>query len=116
LNKDEKLAPAKGVKPGKLPSHEANLVDINPAEMPNKYACLLTTINESDLSGDELKEAYMLDSFNKGTPSNNVTDLLSKQVPKKFKRPSTTKPVGHLIPSKCLLALMNPSNIILTNY
>jgi hypothetical protein len=46
--------------------------------------CSLKPINDSNLSVN-LQEAYMLDSFNKvlGTPSNNVTDLLSKKVPKK---------------------------------
>jgi hypothetical protein len=80
-----RTSPAKGVKPGKLLVHEANLVDINPVETPNTHACLLKPINESDLSRDNLQEAYMLDLFNKvlGTPSNNMTDLLSKKVPKK---------------------------------
>jgi hypothetical protein len=69
------------VKPGKLPTHEANLMDINPAETHNKHACLLTVIKEINLSRDKLKEAYMLDLFNKvlGTPTKNMTDLLSKK-------------------------------------
>jgi hypothetical protein len=85
LNNDKKQAPAKGAKPGKLPTHEANLVDMNPVETPNTHACLLKPINESDLSRVNLQQAYMLELFNKvlGTPSNNVTDLLSKKVHKK---------------------------------
>jgi hypothetical protein len=80
LNKDKKQAHAKGAKPGILAMHDANLVEINPVETPNTHACSLKPINESDLSRDDLQEAYMLDL---GTPSNNVTDLLSKKVPKK---------------------------------
>jgi hypothetical protein len=116
LNKDKKQAPAKGAEPGSLPTHEANLVDIDPAETPYKHACLSTAINESDLSRDELKEAYMLDLFNKvlGTPSTNMTDLLSKQVPNKSK--ATNNQTGsHSILSKRLSALMNLSHITLTN-
>jgi hypothetical protein len=52
----------KRVKP---PTHEANLIDIEPAEKAtNRDPSLVTAINESELSKDELN-AYMLDSFNK---------------------------------------------------
>jgi hypothetical protein len=57
MNKDKKQAPAKGAKPGKLLTHEANLVDINPLETSNSHACSLKLINESNLSGDDLQEA-----------------------------------------------------------
>jgi hypothetical protein len=49
-----------------------------PAEKTTNHAPseLVTAINESELSGDELN-AYMLDSFNKtlGRPSNHLADL-----------------------------------------
>jgi hypothetical protein len=44
--------------------HKANLMDIEPAEKAtNRAPSLVTAINESKLSRDELS-AYMLDSFN----------------------------------------------------
>jgi hypothetical protein len=58
----------------------------------------------------------MLDLFNKvlGAPSNNMRDLLSKQVQKNL-RPPTTKQVHHLILYNCLSALMYLSHIILAH-
>jgi hypothetical protein len=80
-NKDKKI-PAKGSsKKGKTSTtltHEANLLVVEPAETAIDHAPsgLVTAINESELTGDELS-AYMLDSFNKtlGRPSTHLTDL-----------------------------------------
>jgi hypothetical protein len=65
------------------PLHKANLMDIEPAEKATNHAPLLiTAINESELSGDELS-AYMLVSFNKtlGCPSNHLADLKKAKAP-----------------------------------
>jgi hypothetical protein len=64
VNKDKKF-PAKGSKKGKTSTYKANLMDIEPAEKAtNRAPLLVTAINKSKLSGDELN-TYMLDLFNK---------------------------------------------------
>jgi hypothetical protein len=80
-NKDKKF-PVKGSsKKGKTSTtltHEANLLVVEPVETATDHAPsgLVTVINKSELTGDELS-AYMLDSFNKtlGRPSTHLADL-----------------------------------------
>jgi hypothetical protein len=104
LNKDKNF-PAKGTKTGKTSTHKANHMDIEPTEKVTHCASLLeiTAINESELSRDELN-AYML-------------DLLSEQqFCRSFGKKAKTvdnQTVRHLILFKRLLALRNPSHIIL---
>jgi hypothetical protein len=77
-NKDKKI-PSKGsTEKGKMSTtltHEANLLVIEPAT-DHAPSGLVTTINKSELTGDELS-AYMLDLFNKtlGRPSTHLADL-----------------------------------------
>jgi hypothetical protein len=85
INKDKKI-PAKGSnKKGKTstPTHEAHLMAIEPEEKATNHAPskLVTSINESELTRDELS-VYMLDSFNKtlGRLSNHLTDLKKAKV------------------------------------
>jgi hypothetical protein len=58
--------------------HKAHMMDVEPTEQANNCASskIITAIDETKLSGDELNP-YMLDSFNKtlGCPSNHLADL-----------------------------------------
>jgi hypothetical protein len=80
-NKDKKFPAKDSSKKGKTSTtlmHEANLLVVEPVETATDHAPygLVTVINKSELTGDELS-AYMLDSFNKtlGRPSTHLADL-----------------------------------------
>jgi hypothetical protein len=128
LNKDKKY-PAKGSKKSKtLPSHEANLMDVDPPDDApinvidlSGDECIVLECNLS-VSGEECKECDLLgedcrdcvlDPSNispiMGKPHNTFATILAA----KAKIALDHQQVRHLILFKRLSALRNPSHIIL---